>query len=98
VLTSGVHHLLRERLSRQRLWLATAGTYAVYAVALLAFLPPNPDPVQMPADLVAAFRTLSLIGLTLFWLVLGVVFGLVLRALDRPRSIRTADPVPSPGR
>jgi hypothetical protein len=49
------------------------GTYVVYAIALYTFMPPNPDPVEMPPTLVAAFRGLAFVGLTLFWLVLDIV-------------------------
>ena len=84
VLVAGwVHRLLAGRTSAQARALAAAGAYAVYALALFALMPPNPDPVQMPATIVGAFRSLSLVGLTLFWLVLGVAFGLALRWSSR---------------
>jgi hypothetical protein len=50
---------------------------------LFIAMPANPDPVEMPAGLVTAFRALSLVGLTLFWLLLGVTFGLFARGLQR---------------
>jgi hypothetical protein len=84
VLVAGwVYRLLDGRTSAQERALAAAGAYAVYALALFALMPPNPDPVAMPAAIVGAFRALSLTGLTLFWLVLGVAFGLALRWSDR---------------
>jgi predicted cobalt transporter CbtA len=80
------HRLLRPRLAGPRLWLLVGGAYLVYVVALFVLLPANPDPVNMPAALVQQFRLLSLIGLTLFWIVLGAAFGLLLRVLDRPAA------------
>ena len=61
---------------------------AVFSVVLYIVLPGNPDPVEMPAEILTPFRTLSLIGLTLFWTVFGVLFSLVLRSGDaaRPRA------------
>jgi predicted cobalt transporter CbtA len=80
------HRLLGARLSPPRRWLAVGGIYALYVALLFALMPANPDPVTLPAGLVTQFRLLSLVGLTLFWLVLGAVFGLLLRALTRHRA------------
>jgi predicted cobalt transporter CbtA len=59
-------------------WPRALGVLAVSAVALYLLLPANPDPVTLPADLVGQFRLLSIAGLTIFWLVLGLTFGLLL--------------------
>jgi hypothetical protein len=83
LLAGWVYRLLRPRLAGATPWLAALGSYAVYALALYALMPPNPDPVTLPTELVAAFRALSLVGLTLFWLVLGAAFGLLVRGLSR---------------
>jgi hypothetical protein len=48
--------------------------YIAYILAVHVLMPANPDPVEMPAGLVWAFRGLSLAGLALFWTVLAVVF------------------------
>ena len=75
-------------------WLALAVLAAFDATIYLA-MPSNPDPVPMPAELVAAFRASSLAGLTLFWAVMGLVVGLLLRehglgrAPDRAAVART---------
>lgn len=57
-------------------WLAVTG-FVVFALALYAVMPANPDPTEMPLGLVLRFRALSLAGLTLFWLILGLAFGLL---------------------
>lgn len=72
----------RDR-SRRLSWLAAGGFLVVASVLLLAGLPANPDPVLLPADLIAAFRSLSLLGLTLFWLALGAGFAFLLRRASR---------------
>jgi predicted cobalt transporter CbtA len=62
--------------SRQRRrWLVPAALYVIYAAALYAIFPTNPDQVAMPAELVWTFRVISFAGLMLFWLLLGGVFG-----------------------
>ena len=54
------------------------GMAAAGSVALFVGLPQNPDVVRMPMALVMEFRVHSVVGLGLFWLVLGAVFGPVL--------------------
>ncbi len=78
--------VVARRLSGARRWLVVGGAYALYAVVLFVAMPANPDPVEMPARLVATFRALSLVGLTLFWLLLGLAFGLFARGLQRHAS------------
>lgn len=53
----------------------TLTLYALYSAAVYAAMPPNPDPVRIPADVVWNFRAISLAGLVLFWAVLGGAFG-----------------------
>src|ERR671923_2018694 len=47
---------------------------AMMAGAYLA-MPANPDPINAPVDLVIGFRITSAITITLFWGLLGVIFG-----------------------
>jgi predicted cobalt transporter CbtA len=47
---------------------------AVMAGAYLA-MPANPDPLNAPMDLVIGFRITSAITISLFWGLLGVIFG-----------------------
>jgi hypothetical protein len=49
--------------------------YVIYAAAIYAVLPANPDPVEMPADLVWTFRLIAFAGLIVFWISLAGVFG-----------------------
>ena len=56
-------------------WLLVIAVYGVYAAAIYAALPANPDPIEMPADLVWTFRVISFVGLLLFWLILAGMFG-----------------------
>jgi predicted cobalt transporter CbtA len=59
-------------------WLAGVGSLLLFSAALYAVLPGNPDPVPLPIDLVGTFRVLSLAGLTLFWMLLALLFGALL--------------------
>jgi predicted cobalt transporter CbtA len=44
-------------------------------VAFLA-MPPNPDEVTAPMDLVSSFRVASALTMSVFWGVLGIVLGI----------------------
>jgi hypothetical protein len=55
-------------------------------LALLAVLPPAPDPVSAPATLVWHFRLASLGGNLLLWTVLAVTYGLAAAASERRRA------------
>jgi hypothetical protein len=96
VLVAGwAYHVARPRASTATAWAVAAAVYGVYAAGLFLLLPPNPDPVQMPPTLVASFRALSLVGLTLFWIVLGAAFALLLHTLNRANATGAPGAAPS---
>jgi hypothetical protein len=78
-LTVGLSHLLNRSAWAPAQgwvrWLAAAAFYAIYAVAIYAALPANPDPIAMPADLLWTFRVISFVGLMLFWVIFAGMFG-----------------------
>jgi predicted cobalt transporter CbtA len=47
---------------------------AIMAGAYLA-MPANPDPINAPMDLVIGFRITSAITISMFWALLGIIFG-----------------------
>ena len=54
---------------------AVAGSYlATVMIAWLVF-PANPDPIEMPANLIWHFRIQSLSGNAILWVVIGTAFG-----------------------
>jgi hypothetical protein len=48
--------------------------YIVYVGIVYLAMPRNPDPVEMPAELVWPFRAIAFLGLMVFWAVLGGFF------------------------
>jgi hypothetical protein len=58
---------------RRGLWVMAG--YVIYAAVLYAAFPANPDPVEMPADLVWTFRLIAFAGLLVFWGSLAGLFG-----------------------
>ncbi len=71
-------YLTRSRAMRQGPWMPIGACLVIVSAVLYLLMPSNPDEVTMPADLMRNFRALSLLGLTLFWAVLGFLFGKLL--------------------
>ncbi|HYY87559.1 MAG TPA: CbtA family protein, partial [Chloroflexota bacterium] len=66
-------------------WWPSAAVLVVVAGLVFLVLPGNADAIGMPADIVRPFRLLSVAGLTLFWAVMGLAFGLLLPRERRAR-------------
>ena len=56
-------------------WIAAAVFYAAWALGIYVLMPSNPDPVEMSATILRPFRVLSLTGLIVFWVALGLAFA-----------------------
>ena len=55
--------------------LALIGYGAFISIAFFA-MPENPDEITAPMDLVNEFRIMSFLGVTSFWVSIGVILGL----------------------
>jgi predicted cobalt transporter CbtA len=83
-LTAALRRRLRATTRGMGAWLAPAIFYAIWALGLYALMPPNPDPVHLSEAIVRPFRALSLAGLVIFWVGLGLGFALLARAAVGP--------------
>ncbi len=72
-------YLSRSMNGSKTSWL-TLVFLAVFSGVVYLAMPGNPDPVQMPESLLTNFRVLSLVGVTLFWGVLGLGFARFVRS------------------
>jgi predicted cobalt transporter CbtA len=81
--------ILAGVVAHRRGWRPGLAVLAVYAAIVFLAMPANPDHVTMPADIVTPFRVFSVLGLCVFWAVMGVVFGLLLPA---PHAARLSIP------
>jgi Probable cobalt transporter subunit (CbtA) len=61
--------------------------YAIFVIVAYLVMPANPDPVEIPAELVWPFRVVAFLGLLLFWAVLGGAFIWLLREAPAPASV-----------
>jgi len=57
-------------------YLAFVG-YAVFITAVFFIMPPSPDEVTAPMDLVNSFRTMSVMAVTTFWIAEAIILGLL---------------------
>ncbi len=55
--------------------LAVPLMYAAYVAGFYFVMPPNPDQIMIPMDLITSFRVVSAGTMLAFWLMLGTVFG-----------------------
>ncbi|MDP3780092.1 MAG: CbtA family protein [Nitrosopumilaceae archaeon] len=49
--------------------------YAVFISIAFALVPPNPDEITAPMDLVNGFRAMSVMAVSIFWIVLAFILG-----------------------
>ena len=57
-------------------YLAVVG-YAVFITAIFFIMPPSPDEVTAPMDLVNGFRVMSVMAVTTFWIAEAIILGLL---------------------
>ena len=57
-------------------YLAFVG-YAVFITTVFFIMPPSPDEVTAPMDLVNGFRTMSVMAVTTFWIAEAIILGLL---------------------
>lgn len=58
-------------------FLTVSVIYAIIMTGAFLVVPPNPDEITAPMDLVNGFRIMSMLTITIFWIILGITFGLI---------------------
>lgn len=66
-------------LAHARGWRPGAAFLIIFSSAVYVLLPANPDAIRTSPDVLWTFRVLSVVGLAVFWAVLGLSFGLLLQ-------------------
>ena len=70
----GFYQLYKRLKSKSKI-IAFAG-YAVFIGIVFAVMPPNPDEVTAPMDLVNGFRAMSVVAVSVFWVSVAVILGM----------------------
>lgn len=61
--------------TKKKVIIIPSAVYAAIMAGAYLAMPANPDPINAPIDLVIGFRITSAITISMFWAVLGVIFG-----------------------
>jgi len=51
--------------------------YAFIMTGVFLVIPPNPDEIMASMDFVNGFRIMSMLTMTMFWIILGIIFGII---------------------
>jgi len=70
---------VQSEMTRLRLYGLTAVVYGVFLLVIFRIIPGNPDPVEVPAELLLEFNHVSLVGHLLIWGLMAVGFAYLLR-------------------
>jgi predicted cobalt transporter CbtA len=71
----GLAFVYRKMGSMQSKKILVPGVYAAIMIAAFVGMPPNPDEITAPMDLVNTFRVASAFTMSLFWAMLGLILG-----------------------
>lgn len=79
---------LSKKLENRKKIVALVG-YVAFISAVFVVMPNNPDEVSAPMDLVDGFRTVSIIGVSSFWVSIAVILGLLWNKFDPEKIAKT---------
>lgn len=65
---------LYKKLQSQKKIVAFVG-YAIFISMVFVVMPPNPDEISAPMELVNGFRTMSVIAVSVFWVSVAIILG-----------------------
>jgi predicted cobalt transporter CbtA len=51
--------------------------YTIIMIGAFVVVPPSPDEITAPMDLVNGFRIASMFTMGIFWIILGITFGFI---------------------
>ena len=74
-----IHRSVQSESARLRLYGLTALVYGAFLLVIFWIVPGNPDPVEVPAELLLEFNHVSLVGHLLTWGLMAVGFAYLLR-------------------
>jgi len=63
--------------------------YAIFISVAFVLMPPNPDEISAPMDLVNGFRVMSILAVSSFWLANAIILGLLWQKFQPDESIET---------
>jgi predicted cobalt transporter CbtA len=79
---------ISKKLQGKRKYVSIIG-YVTLISIIFVLMPPNPDEITAPMELVNGFRMMSVIAVSVFWVSLGVILGLFWQKLQPDKPIQT---------
>ena len=70
-----LYRILGNRTNNKNRIIVVSLIYAAIIIGAFLVLPPNPDKITAPVDLVQGFRIASALTMTIFWGLLGITLG-----------------------
>lgn len=78
---------LYKRLEQKKKILAFIG-YAIFITTIFVVMPPNPDAVTAPMKLVNDFRVMTVLAVSVFWISVAIILGLLWQKFQPDKSIK----------
>jgi predicted cobalt transporter CbtA len=69
----GFYQLYKKLQSKTKI--AAFVGYAIFIGIVFALMPPNPDEITAPMDLVNGFRAMSVVAVSVFWVSIAAILG-----------------------
>lgn len=69
----GFYQLYKKLQSKSKI--AAFAGYAIFIGIVFVLMPPNPDEVSAPMDLVNGFRAMSVVAVSVFWVSIAAILG-----------------------
>ena len=81
-----VFYKISKKLQNNKKYFAIVGYAGLMIVAFIA-MPDNPDEITAPMNLVNEFRFVSVLGVSSFWITVGIILGLFWKKFDKPSKL-----------
>ena len=72
-----VFYKLSKKFTNRKKLISLVG-YGIFITSIFIFMPENPDEITAPMNLVNEFRLMSILGVSSFWISIGVISGIFL--------------------
>ena len=80
-----VFYKISKKLQNNKKYFAIIGYTGLMIVAFIV-MPDNPDEITAPMNLVNEFRFVSVLGVSSFWITVGILLGLFWKKFDSPNQ------------
>jgi len=81
-------HQLFKRLQNNKKIMAFVG-YTIFISILFVLMPPNPDEITAPMDLVNGFRAMSVLAVSTFWIAAAFILGALWHKFRPDKQVQT---------